>query len=167
VPATATTQTISTGQTQCINVTVPAGAQFARWQLFNSDTQGGALTDLDLEVFNAANCTGTNVGTSAAGGSDEVVTLESPAAGTYSARVTGYATAVGGASYTLSSWAVATTGNPATLLARGPSSVFEGGSASVALTWSVPTGSRYMGSVLFFDAGSSQIGATKVLVDNR
>jgi len=125
------------------------------------------LTDLDLEVFNGANCTGTNVGTSAAGGSDEVVTLESPAAGNYSARVTGYATAVGGASYTLSNWLVSSSANPQTLNAVGPSSVNEGGASTIGASWSVPTGSRYMGLVRFFDGSSAQIGATKVLVDNR
>lgn len=167
IPAIASAQTISTGQTQCVNVSVPADTQFARWQLFNSDTQGGALTDLDLEVFSGINCTGTNVGTSAAGGSDEVVTLENPAAGTYSARVTGYATAAGGASYTLSNWVVGPAGDTQTLRANGPSSVYEGGAASIALSWSVAPGSRYMGSVRFFDAGSTVIGVTKVLVDNR
>ncbi len=167
IPAIATAQVISTGQTQCINVTVPAGTLFARWQTFNSDTQGGALTDLDLEVFSSANCTGTNVGTSAAGGSDEQVTLENPAAGSYSARITGYATAAGGASYTLSNWVVGPAGDTQTLRASGPSSVYEGGAASIALSWSVPAGTRYMGSVRFFDAGSAQIGATKVLIDNR
>ena len=165
-PATVTSSLIATGATQCFNVNVPAGAQFARWQLFNADTQGGSGTDLDMEVFSSANCTGTNVGTAAAGGSDEVVTLENPAAGSYSARVTGFATPVGGATYKLSTWAIAP-GDAPTLRVVGPSSVFEGGAASVGLSWSVPTGSRYMANVRFLDGSSSVIGSTKVLVDNR
>ena len=166
VPAILNGVSIATGATQCFNYTVPAGTQFARWQLFNADTQGGASTDLDLEVFSSANCTGTNVGTAAAGGSDEVVTLENPAAASYSARVTGYATPVGGATYRLSTWIV-TPGNPPTLRVAGPSSVYEGGASSVALSWSVPAGARYMANVRFLDGSSAVLGSSKVLVDNR
>jgi hypothetical protein len=167
VPADARSATISTGQTQCYSFVVPADTQFARFQLFNADTQGGALTDLDMDVFRSANCTGTNVGTSAAGGSDEVVTLEGPIAATYSVRVTGYATAAGGAAYTLSVWAVAPDGGTPTLRVTGPSSVYEGGSASVALSWAVPAGARYMGNVRVLDPSATLVGSTKVLVDNR
>lgn len=167
VPAIANSNAISTGQTQCYSFTVPAGTVFARWQLFNSDTQGGALTDLDLEVFRSANCTGTNVGTSAVGGSDEVVTLENPVAATYSARITGYATAAGGAQYTFSAWIVGPDGNPGTLRVSGPSSVYEGGSATIGMSWNVPAGTRYMGLVRFTDGGGAALGATRVLVDNR
>lgn len=166
VPADTRTATISTGQTQCYSFVVPAGTQFARFQTFNADTQGGALTDLDMDVFASANCTGTNVGTSAAGGSDEVVTLENPAAATYSVRITGYATAVGGASYTLSGWAVSTA-SPPTLQVTGPRSVFEGGAASVVISWAVPAGTRYMGQVRIFDPSNVLLGTSKVLVDNR
>ena len=167
-PAITNVATISTGQTQCYAFTVPVGTLFSRFQLFNADTQGGALTDLDLEVFRSANCTGTNVGTSAAGSSDEVVTLENPIAAAYSARVTGYATPAGGASYTLSAWVVGPNAAVTpTLRVSGPSSVFEGGGATIGASWNVPTGSRYMGLVRFFDASSAEIGATKVLVDNR
>ena len=166
VPAILNGVSIATGATQCFNFTVPAGTQFARWQLFNADTQGGSGTDLDLGVFSSANCTGTNVGTAEAGGSDEVVTLESPVSGSYSARVTGYATPAGGATYKLSTWIV-TPGDPPTLRVVAPSSVYEGGAASVGLSWSLPTGVRYMGNVRFLDGSSAVIGATKVLVDSR
>ncbi len=166
VPALQDGVSITTGAVQCFNFAVPGGTQFARWQLFNADTQGGATTDLDLEVFNAANCTGTNVGTAAAGGSDEVVTLDNPPSTSYSARVTGYATPAGGATYKLSTWIV-TPGGPVSLRVAGPSSVYEGGAASVALSWNVPTGSRYMSNVRFLDGSSALIGSSKVLVDNR
>ena len=167
VPADTRSATISTGQTQCLAFVVPASTQFARFQLFNADTQGGVLTDLDMDVFRSANCTGTNVGTSAAGGSDEVVTLENPIAASYSVRVTGYATPIGGATYTLSGWVVVPDGGTPTLKVAGPSSVYAGGSASVALSWAVPVGSRYMANVRVFDPSSTLLGSTKVLVDNR
>ena len=166
VPALTFSDTVAAPATRCYSVVVPAGTEFARFQTFNADTQGGALTDLDIDVFRSANCTGTNVGTSAAGGSDEVVTLEAPIAATYSVRVTGYATPVSGAAFTLSTWAVAP-GGVNTLLAKGPTTVYEGGSASVAVSWAVPAGQRYMGLVKFSDGTGTLIGSSKVLVDNR
>jgi hypothetical protein len=166
VPALTFTDNVAAPNTRCYAVVVPEGTEFARFQTFNADTQGGALTDLDIDVFRSANCTGTNVGTSAAGGSDEVVTLEAPLAATYSVRVTGYATPSGGAAFTLSTWVVGP-GGTSTLSARGPASVYEGGSASVAISWSVPAGQRYMGQVRFSDGTGTLIGRSKVLVDNR
>ena len=65
---------------QCTNSPSPAGAEVARFQLFNSDTQGGSATDLDLEVFDGPNGTGASVGSSGGATSDEIVTLKTPAA---------------------------------------------------------------------------------------
>ncbi len=166
VPAIVNASTVTAPATQCFAFTVPAGVSFARFQLFQADTQG-ATTDLDMEVFRSANCTGTNVGTSAGGSSDEVVTLESPTAANYSVRVTGYATPASGAAYKLSTWIVGPNSGTPTLKAAGPASVYPGGSSSIAASWNVPTGSRYMGLVNFFDGSAAKIGSTKVLVDNR
>ena len=166
VPATRNTATIATNQVQCYNVTVPAGVQIARFQLFNADTQGGSNTDLDLDVFNGPNGTGTNVGSSGGGTSDEVVTLSAPAAGNYSACVTGFA-ASGGKQYTLSNWLVGPASGPQTLKASAPSFVYAGGSASIGLGWSVPAGQRYLGNLSFFDNTSTKIGSTVVFVDNH
>jgi hypothetical protein len=166
VPAIVNANTVTAPATQCYNFTVAAGAAFARFQLFQVDTLG-ATTDLDLEVFSSANCTGTNVGTSAGGSSDEVVTLTNPAAATYSARVTGYATPATGATYKLNTWVVGPASGVQSLVARGPSTVYTGGSSSVALSWAVTPGQRYMGLVQFQDGTGAQIGSTKVLVDNR
>jgi len=164
VTATTSTATVATGAAQCYSFTLPAGVSFARWQLFNAHTQGGVLTDLDLDVYATGNCTGTAIGTSAARGSDEIVTREGPTAGVYSAEVTGYATPAGGALYTLSAWIVGGSGGPTTLVASGPSSVYAGGASSVALSWNVRIGARYMGAVNFLDGASTLL---KLLVDNR
>ena len=120
-----------------------------------------------MEVFRSANCTGTNVGTSAGGSSDEVVTLENPIAANYSVRVTGYATPTTGASYQLLAWIVGPAVGPQSLMAVGPSSVYAGGTSSVGLSWNVPAGTRYMGLVKFFDGTATQVGVSKVLIDNR
>jgi subtilisin family serine protease len=166
VPAIVNNGNVTAPATQCFNFTVPAGVSFARFQLFQVDTLG-ATTDLDMDVFSSANCTGTNVGSSAGGTSDEVVTLTSPSAASYSVRVTGYATPQTGATYKLNAWIVGPAGGAQSLVARGPSSVYTGGTSSVALSWNVTTGQRYMGLVQFQDGTGAQIGSTKLLVDNR
>src|SRR3954447_15608097 len=104
--ATLRTGQIGTNAKQCFNFTVPVGTQIARFQLFNSDTQGGAGSDLDLEVYNGTGGTGALVGSSGGGTSDELVDLRSPVAGNYSACVVGYAPVGGLANYTLSSWVI-------------------------------------------------------------
>ena len=168
VPATRNTSSIAQGATQCFNTTVPAGVQVARFQLFNADTSVAA--DLDLDVFNGPAGTGTNVGSSGGGTSDEAVTLAAPAAGTYSACVTAFA-AAGGVTYTLSNWVVGPAVGPQTLRASAPSKVYTGGAASIGVAWSVPAGARYLGNLTYTDttvAGSPvTLGSSIVFVDNR
>lgn len=165
VEATRSAGFVLKNERQCFNVSVAAGAELARFQLFNEDTDGGGATDLDLDVFNGPNGTGTNVGTSGGSQSEEIVTLTAPPAGTYSACVTGFNTPVAGANFTLSNWLV---GLPAatTLTATGPTSVYAGGSASIGLNWNVPAGKRYLGTVTYLN-GATQVGRTTVYVDNH
>jgi hypothetical protein len=168
VPATRTSNVVQASATQCANFPVPAGAQLARFQLFNTDTQGGgAGTDLDLAVFNGPNGTGTKVGSSGGSTSDEIVTLKTPAAGTYSACVTGFAVPAGGAAYTMSSWVVGPAVGVQTLKAAGPNTVYASGSASIGLGWNVPAGARYLGNVIYTDPASAALGSTIVFVDNH
>ena len=174
VPATRSSSTILTGDTQCYDVTVPAGAQLARFQLFDTDTSAapGTTVDLDLDVTNGPGGTGSLVGQSGGGTSAEVVTLASPAAGTYSACVIGYDTkSTTGVNYTLSSWVVGPAVGVQTLRASAPRNVYAGGSASVGLGWSVPAGKRYLGMLGYFDTrivGTPvSLGSSIVFVDNH
>jgi hypothetical protein len=167
VPATRTSNVIQGGATQCVNTTIPAGAELARFQLFNADTQGGATTDTDLDVFNGPNGTGTRVGSSGGSTSDEVVTLKRPAAGQYSACISGFSVPAGGAAYTLSSWIVGPAAGVQTLKAGGPTSVYAASSASIVLGWNVPAGVRYLGNVTYTDPASASLGTTIVFVDNH
>ena len=165
VEATRTAGEVVTGATQCFNFNLPAGAELARFQLFNADTAGGGGTDIDLEVFNGPNGTGTSVGASGGGQSEELVSLPAPAAGTYSACVAGFTTPPTGAAFTLSSWVV----GPAvvsTLKAAGPANVYAGGTASIGLSWAVPAGKRYLGTLKFMN-GPAVVGRTTVFVDNH
>ena len=69
------------------DVVVPAGTTYARFSLFNADTN--PASDLDLEVYRGA----TLVGSSGGGTSDEEVSLLNPTAATYTVVVVGFATA--------------------------------------------------------------------------
>jgi hypothetical protein len=168
VPATRVGSQVKTDVTKCFDTVVPAGSQIARFQLFNADTLGGgAGTDIDLDVFNGPGGTGSLVGSSGGPTSDEVVKLSSPAAGTYSACITGYATPLAGATFTLSSWIIGPAGGTQSLKAAAPYSVYAGGSASIGLGWSVDAGHRYLGNLKYYDDSSVLIGSTAVFVDNR
>jgi subtilisin family serine protease len=165
VPAIRNTNTITTNTKQCYTFTVPAGALIARFRLYNADTQGGANSDLDLEVYNGPGGTGTLVGSSGSGTSDEQVDLPAPAAANYSACVVGYAPLNGSASYTLSTWIVGPAVGVQSLRAAGASKAYIGGTASVGLSWSVPIGNRYLGVVQFKDGVTTPLGSTLVAVD--
>ncbi len=169
VPATVSNGQVADGATQCFNVAVPASALLARFQLFNADTQGGAATDIDLEVFNGPNGTGALVGSSGSATSDELVQLNAPAVGTYSACAVGYDThgLPGGAIYKLSSWVVGPAVGTQTLKAFGPSNVTAGGTGTIGLSWSVPAGHRYLGALQYKVSGNFVGGTTTVLVDNH
>ena len=171
VPATRFTDTVLAAETHCFDVAVGAGAQVARFQLFNADTTSSlTVTDLDLEVFDGPGGTGTSVGASGGGSSDELVSLTNPAPGTYSACVNAFAVGTG-ASYALSTWVVGPAVGAQTLKASVPRNVYAGGAASVGLGWSVPAGKRYLGTLKFTNTTNAQapvaVGASVVLIDNH
>ena len=93
--------------------------------------------------------------------------MAAPTAGTYSACVTGYDTGGANAAFVLNSWSVGPAVGAQSLRVSVPSSVYAGGSASVALGWSVTAGKRYLGNVKFFDNTAALIGSTVVFVDNH
>ncbi|SBT51931.1 S8 family serine peptidase [Micromonospora auratinigra] len=83
---------INQGASQEYLVDVPAGTTSFTARIGNPSDLGA---DLDLSVFLGA----TRVGQSADGDSEEAVTLNNPAAGTYRVVVQGYAVAAGGTAY--------------------------------------------------------------------
>jgi len=142
--------------------TVPTGAKTVRVQLFNSDTEGGSGSDLDLRVLR----NGTTVGSSGNGDSEELVQLASPAAGNYQACVDGFAPVNGLAAFKLSYWVLGPT-NPGTLKAFGPGAVSTSQLASVGINWNVPAGQRYLGLVEYRQtAAGSVMARTDVFIDN-
>ena len=163
VPASRLSATISTGQTLCATFTVPAGAKQLRAQLFNSETGGGAATDLDLLLVRA----GAIVASSGGVTSDERVVLDNPvAASNYQVCADGYNVPGGPQAFTINLWIVPATVTPKTLNAFGPAQVVTGGVASVGVSWNVVAGARYLGVVEHRQtAGGAVIGMSSVFVD--
>lgn len=162
LPAVINSGVVTTNNEVCYTFAVPAGAKRLRVQLFNADTEGGAASDLDLTVRRGA----TVVGTSGSSTSDELVQLTNPtAAANYSACVEGFAPVNGSASYKLHTWVLGPA-NPGTLKAFGPSKVYTGGTASVAASWNVPTGTRYLGVIDYRSVAAGPIiGSSTVFID--
>ena len=160
VAAQRDTGTATTNSRQCYPVAVPAGTLHARFALFNADTAGGALSDLDLEIV----LSGSVIGSSGTGTSDERVDLVSPAAGAYSACVVGYAPAAGSAAYTVSSWVVGSAGGVGDLRAAAAGKASPGGTASVGLRWSAVPSQRSLGLVDYSN-GSTVVGRSLLSID--
>ncbi|MFZ4875953.1 S8 family peptidase [Janthinobacterium sp. Mn2066] len=142
-------------------VRIPDGTLAARFATYD-DTTGGANTDIDMEVYNAA---GVLVGSSGNEGSNEQVELRLPPAGVYRVCVIGYAPQDGRADYTLSSWVLAPGLSGGNFKALMPGTAYIGGTASVALSWSgLAPGQRYLGALAYQVAGVLQ-GLTVIEVD--
>jgi hypothetical protein len=120
-----------------------------------------ADADLDVYVYGPG---GTLVASSTQGGTDEEVTIQSPANGTWTVYVHGWQAPGGDSDYTLYSWAVPnTTGG--TLVATGPSSAVNGTTGTINLSWTGAVGWN-LGAVDHTE-GSTVLGRTLVEVDNR
>ncbi len=167
VPATRTNGNVAENAEVCTPLVVAAGGLALRAQLFNSETQEGAATDLDLDVYSVAgNGTRTLVGSSGNGDSNELVSVTSPAAGNYQACVFGYGTVGASANFVLSTWVVGPAVGPQTLKAAGPSNATLGGTASVVAAWSVAPGARYLGRIVYSQTvGGAALGGTTLFVD--
>jgi hypothetical protein len=142
-------------------VTFTTSTMAAQFELFDRDTSGQGGDDLDLVMVNAA---GALVAYSASYGSDEVIALAAPPAGSYRVCTIGYST-VGDASatYGLHSVVVNTSDKGGNLKALVPAQVFAGGKATIPVSWSgLQSGKRFLGAVRFLDA-TGAIGATTVV----
>lgn len=164
VPALRSTATIVTNASNCsTKVAVPAGAQWLRAELFDSDTTGKGADDLDMRVYNPA---GTLVGSSGGPTAAELVMLNNPPAGTYTVCVDGYAPKNGSSTYTLSTW-VGAAGNGVANALRvvTPTTVVTGGTGTVSFAWSVPAGNRYYTTVQYLNDAGATIGRTGLMIN--
>ena len=71
--------------------------------------------------------------------------------------------------YSLSGWVVGPAVGTQTLKASAPTKVYAGGTATIALGWSVPAGQRYLGNVTYVNttvpAAPVVLGSMIVFVD--
>jgi subtilisin family serine protease len=130
--------------TVAIEVTVPAGATYARFSLFDADVVPGS--DIDLYVFGPG---GGFIGQSFNGGSDEVVSRSNPAAGTYTVFVHGWGIPAGSTPFRLYAWALgeAAAGN---MTVTTPASATTGTTATIELDFTgLEDATKYLGSVVY------------------
>lgn len=152
---------VATGGQMDFQVNVPAGTTYARFSLFDSEVS--QASDLDLEVYGP---TGSQVGGSGGGTSDEEVNLSNPAAGTYTVRVLGYAVPNGGADFKLFSWALGSTaaGN---MSVTAPANATVGQVGNIVITTNdLTAGAKYLGAVIYGGIPGGQPSSTIVRIDN-
>ena len=161
IPAATNAGSVTTGLQVTYPVTVPAGATYARFSLFDANTTPGS--DLDLVVYNSA---GAVVGSSGGSTSTEEVNLVNPAAGTYTVLVDGYATPSGGANFTLFNWVLGSTAT-GNMSVSAPATATVGGTGAINLSFSgLTVGTKYLGSVAYGGA-SGMPNPTIVRVDAK
>ncbi|MBI5275401.1 MAG: S8 family serine peptidase [Burkholderiales bacterium] len=156
--------TITTGVQRTFTVNIPEGTAYARFALYDNDVSLPA--DLDLYVYKGD----TLVGAAASATSTEIVSLSSPAAGTYTVVVDGYGVPGGPASFNLYSWALpSTTGGTLSVIA--PASVASGGTGTIKVrpcinpvtnrACTLPAGNKYLGSIGY--SGSAGMPAPTIV----
>jgi hypothetical protein len=126
-----------------IPITVPAGTTYARFSTFNADVAPGS--DIDLYV---ANSSGTLIGVSGGGTSNEEVNFVNLAAGNYTVYVHGFAVN-GTTPFKLYAWVLGSTaaGNMAV---TAPAAATQGTTGTINLTFSgLAPGTKHLGSVAY------------------
>ncbi|MEU3484406.1 S8 family serine peptidase [Streptomyces massasporeus] len=154
---------IKQGETQTTTVEVPAGAK-------SLDVAIGGVSDnaadLDLAVYDAS---GTQVGSSADGDSEESVSIPSPAAGKYSIEVVGYSVPAGTTEYDYqdvffspSLGSVSVEGSAPVKLGTGDSATVSG---SVTAAAAAPEGREFFGQVQLVNARGTVAGVGSVKIE--
>ncbi|MEU6093518.1 S8 family serine peptidase [Streptomyces sp. NPDC047079] len=154
---------IKGGETQTSTVEVPAGATSLDVAIGNvSDT----AADLDLTVYDAS---GKQVAQSADGDSEEAVHIASPAAGTYTVRVVGYAVPSGSTAYDYRDvffspalGQVTVDGSAPVKLGTGDSATVSGAVTAAA---AAPEGREFFGQVQLVNARGTVAGVGSVKIE--
>jgi hypothetical protein len=161
--AKATRPSIKQGETQTTTVEVPAGAK-------SLDVAIGGVSDnaadLDLAVYDAS---GTKVGSSADGDSEESVSVPAPAAGKYSIEVVGYSVPAGTTEYDYrdvffspSLGSIAVDGSAPVKLGTGDSATVSGNVTAAA---AAPEGREFFGQVQLVNARGTVAGLGSVKIE--
>ncbi|MEU2224754.1 S8 family serine peptidase [Streptomyces sp. NPDC018347] len=153
---------VKEGETRTTTVTVPAGATSLDVAIGRvSDT----AADLDLTVYDAS---GTEVGKSADGDSEEAVSVPSPAAGTYTIAVAGYSVPSGSTDYdyrdvffSSALGSVTVDGAAAVKLGTGASATVTG---QVTAAAEAPAGREFFGRVQLVNTRGTVAGTGSVRI---
>jgi len=141
-------------------ITVPAGAAYARFALFDEYTDGN--DDLDLYVYYP---TGYFAGSSGSPTSAEQVDVPLPMEGDYYVFVHGWQTDGPDANYTLFSWAPDLDEGNMTVTA--PATAVLGGTGTITVDWSgLDPSTKYLGAVSYADA-MGMFGVTAVTINTE
>ncbi|MEU5083837.1 MULTISPECIES: S8 family serine peptidase [Streptomyces] len=153
---------IKEGETRTTTVTVPAGATSLDVAI---GRVSDAAADLDLAVYDAA---GKEVGKSADGDSEEAVSVPSPAAGTYTIEVVGYAVPSGSTDYDYRDVFFSSALGSVTVADQAPVHLATGASATVTgqvtAEAEAPAGREFFGRVQLVNARGTTAGTASVKI---
>ena len=162
-PATRTAGSVALNGSACFDITVPAYALVVRAALYDTDSSGNGGDDLDLTLYGP---NGAEVAYSGGATSNELVSVNAPAAGTYKACVYGFAPVGGASNFTLSSWVLSPNDAGGSLKLHGvPESVALGDSASINARWNGLSAQRYLGGIRFLAGDGTAVGLTLLAVE--
>ncbi|MEU0002762.1 S8 family serine peptidase [Streptomyces sp. NPDC006314] len=154
---------IKEGEKQTTTVTVPAGAKSLDVAI---GSVSDAAADLDLAVYDAS---GKEVGKSADGDSEEAVSVPSPAAGTYTIEVVGYAVPSGSTGYDYRDVFFSSTLGTVTVDGSAPVTLGTGDSATVTgqvtAAAEAPAGREFFGRVQLVNARGTVAGTGSVKIE--
>jgi len=160
---------VTAGKANVTSFTTPAGANYIRFQIFQSDASPSAH-DLDMFVYRISPSPGL-IGVSGGPDANEIFNTTSGASLTAGAQfkvyVHGCNVDPGGGTYTQFIWAL--TGTPSNAFTTTPSShaVTIGQIDPTTFGWTgLPAGNRYLGRVIYND-GAINMAATQLEVSTR
>lgn len=124
-----------------------------------------ANADLDVFVYNPS---GVRVASSTLGGTDEEVTIQNPANGTWTVYVHGWAAPGGDSDYTMYSWAVPSAAGGGNLtIVSAPTSAVVGVTGTINVSWTGATAGQWHLGAVSHNEGATVLGRTLINVDNR
>lgn len=141
-----------------------ADAAFLRLALTTEDLVPPDV-DVDIDLY-LAGPSGEVVASSTAGGTNELIELTAPAAGTYTLYVHGWQTITDSVQFSVRSWIVpATPGTGALAIDSAPAAAVLGETGSIVASWAgLDPDQSYLGAVSHAD-GTGPIGLTLVEID--
>lgn len=121
--------------------------------------------DIDIYVFDPS---GTQVASSTAGGTDELITINNPVNGTWHVWIHGWSAPGGDTNYNLYTWAVPASPDAGSLVITAePANATIGAVGQIDVSWTGATsGQWHLGAVSHLQ-GATVMGRTLVNVDNR